>query len=220
MCGRFALAADKKIIEMLYDLEIRGDLAPRYNIAPSQKIPTLRLAPDSGQKELVSLKWGLIPFWADRENIGSGLINARAETAPDKPSFRNAFKKRRLLIPATGFFEWKVEGGGKQPYYVCRKDGRPFSMAGLWECWEKGESPLETCTILTTEPNSLVKSLHKRMPVIIPREVYDKWLDPATDKAALLKMLRPFPAKELIAYPVSRKVNNPAQDIPELVEPC
>ncbi len=219
MCGRFALATDKNVLEMLYDIEMRGELTPRYNIAPSQDALSLRLSPGDGKREPVYLKWGLVPFWSDDPSIGNRMINARAETAPEKPSFRSAFKKRRLLIPATGFYEWKKEEDARQPYYICRKDGRPFSLAGLWERWDRGKEPLETFTILTTEPNDLVAPLHNRMPVIISGNDYDSWLDPGTAPAALQDLLKPYPPEELTAYPVSRRVNNPANDVPEVLDP-
>ncbi len=217
MCGRFALATEKKVLQMLYDLEIRGDLMPRYNIAPSQNILAVRLSPREGKREPVTLKWGLVPFWAGDVTIGSKMINARAETAAKKPSFREAFKKRKLLIPASGFFEWKKEEGAKQPYYICRKDGQPFSLAGLWERWEKADIPLETCTILTTEPNELVAPIHNRMPVIIPHRAYEKWLEPAADINNYKELLQPHPPEDYTAYPVGRLVNNPAHDTPELI---
>ncbi len=219
MCGRFALATDKKVLEMLYDLELRNELTPRFNIAPSQQILAFRFLPESGKREPAFLKWGLVPFWSDDPAIGNRMINARAETAHKKPSFRDAFKKRRILIPASGFYEWKKSNGGKQPYFICRKDGRPFSLAGLWERWNKGEEPLETCTILTTEPNELVAPLHNRMPVIISREAHQKWFAPETDQEIVAGLLKPYPAGELTAYPVSRLVNNPAEDWPELIRP-
>ncbi len=220
MCGRFALATEKKILEMLYELELSGELQPRYNIAPSQDILALRYSLPLEQRELVHLKWGLVPFWAKESSIGSRMINARSETAPEKPSFRDAFKKRRLLIPVSGFFEWKKEdGGAKQPYYISRKDGQPFSLAGLWERWEKGAAPLETATILTTEPNQLVAPLHDRMPVIIAPQAFTAWLDPQADPAALLELLQPYPPQEMTAYPVSRAVNKPTNDRPEIIEP-
>jgi putative SOS response-associated peptidase YedK len=168
MCGRFALATEKHILEILYQLEIREDLQLRYNIAPSQNILACRLSPQHGRRELAALKWGLVPFWAEDETIGSRMINARSETVAEKPSFRDAFKKRRLLIPVSGFYEWKKEDGAKQPFYISRKDGQPFSLAGLWERWDKGTNPLESCTILTTEPNLLLAPLHNRMPVVVP----------------------------------------------------
>ncbi len=221
MCGRFALVTEKKILELLYGLELCLDLQPRYNIAPSQEILALRQSPRFGSKEFTCLKWGLVPFWAEDSSIGNRMINARSETAPEKPSFRDAFKKRRLLIPASGFFEWKKdEEGAKQPYYISRKDGQPFSLAGLWERWEKSGSPLETCTILTTDPNRVVEPLHNRMPVIIPPGSFEKWLDPASDPAGLLEMLKPSPPEEMTAHPVSRAVNKPANNTPDLIEPA
>ncbi len=219
MCGRFALATEKHVLEMLYQLEIQSDLQPRYNIAPTQKIQAVRRSPQHGKRELTALKWGLVPFWAEDVLIGSRMINARSETAAEKPAFREAFKKRRLLIPASGFFEWKKEGSGKQPYYIRRKDGRPFSMAGLWESWEKGPAALETCVILTTEPNAVVKPLHNRMPVIIQPEAYGQWLDPDSDWKDLAALLLPAAPEELTAYPVSRLVNNPVNDNGELLKP-
>lgn len=219
MCGRFALVTEKKILEMLYQLEIREDLRPRYNIAPSQDILALRRSPEDGNRELVSLKWGLVPFWAKDASIGNRMINARSETAAEKPSFRNAFKKRRLLIPASGFFEWKKEGGARQPYYVYAKNNRPFSLAGLWERWDKGEQPIESCTILTTEPNNLLVSLHDRMPVIIMPGDFEKWLDPLTASSELHQLLKPYPPGEMVLHPVSRQVNKSAHDSPELIEP-
>lgn len=220
MCGRFALATEKHILEMLYQLEIRPDfdLLPRYNIAPSQKVVACRFAAEKKKRELVTLKWGLIPFWADDPAIGSRMINARSETISSKPSFRDAFRKRRALIPACGFYEWKKEQDGKQPYYICRQDGRPFSLAGLWERWEKGEESLESCTIITTEANTLIAPLHERMPVIIPPEHYSHWLDPQSGPDALQELLQPSPPEELIYYPVSRLVNSPANEGPELIE--
>ncbi len=219
MCGRFALATEKKILEMLYDLELRVEFKPRYNIAPSQEILALRQSPGNGPRELVYLKWGFVPFWSDDPAIGNRMINARAETAPEKPSFRSAFKKRRLLIPVSGFYEWKQEKGGKQPYYICQKEGQPFSLAGLWERWDRGEQVLETCTILTTEPNELVEPLHSRMPVIISKNNYGGGLEQATEQSSLVELLKPYPPEDFIAYPVSRKVNSPGNDAPELIKP-
>ncbi|MDW7738802.1 MAG: SOS response-associated peptidase [Bacillota bacterium] len=221
MCGRFALATEKHILDLLYELEARSDLElqPRYNIAPTQETLALRLSPNDNKRELVSLKWGLVPFWADDKSIGSRMINARSETVAEKPSFRDAFRKRRLLVPASGFYEWKKEDGGKQPYFITQKDKHPFSFAGLWERWDKGDSPLETFTILTTEPNSLLAELHNRMPVIIPEKDYARWLDPSAGVETLQQLLIPYPAEELSAYPVSRLVNSPANDSSELINP-
>ncbi len=219
MCGRFALVAEKRILDMLFGLELRFELQPRFNIAPSQEILALRLTQGEAEKEFAHLRWGLVPFWAEESSIGSRMINARSETAPEKPSFRNAFKKRRLLIPASGFYEWKKEQDGKQPYYVCREDGNPFAFAGLWERWDKGDKPLETCTILTTEPNALLAPIHNRMPVILSPASFDHWLDPQADPAGLRELLQPYPPGELKSYPVSRQVNKPSNDNPDLVKP-
>lgn len=220
MCGRFALATDIKILAMLYDLDLRPDFEfhPRYNIAPTQQVLTLRLSPEDMQLELVRLKWGLVPFWSEDPAIGSRMINARAETVAEKPSFRNAFKKRRLLIPASGFYEWKKEDGKKQPYYIYRRDEKPFSFAGLWEKWDKGPNPIESFTILTTEPNSLLSDLHNRMPVIVHPGDYKAWLDPKTEPGSLQKILAPYPAEELAYHPVSQMVNKPANDHPQLID--
>jgi len=219
MCGRFTLVAEKRILDMLFGLELRLDLQPRFNIAPSQDILAVRRSAGENEKEFVHLRWGLVPFWAKDSSIGSRMINARAETAPGKPSFRDAFKKRRLLIPASGFYEWKKEQDGKQPYYVCREDGDPFAFAGLWERWDKGDKPLETCTILTTEPNSLLAPIHNRMPVIVSPQNFNWWLDPQTDSAGLNALLQPYPPGELTMYPVSRQVNKPSNDNPDLIKP-
>ena len=219
MCGRFALVAEKRILDMLFGLEMRFDLQPRFNIAPSQDILALRRLSGDNEKEFVHLRWGLVPFWAEDSSIDSRMINARAETAPEKPSFRDAYKKRRVLIPASGFYEWKKEQDGKQPYYICRDDGGPFAFAGLWERWDKGDEPLETCTILTTEPNSLLASIHNRMPVIISPFNFDRWIDPNSDPKNLKDLLQPYPPGELTVYPVSREVNKPSNNNPELIKP-
>ncbi len=219
MCGRFALATDKKTLEMLYDMEVLLDLHPRYNIAPSQNILALRPSPATGKRELVYLRWGLVPFWAEDSAVGSRMINARAETVPEKPAFREAFKKRRVVIPASGFFEWKQEEGGKQPYYITGADGRPFSLAGLWERWDKGPEPLETCTILTTGANSLLAPIHDRMPVIIKPQDIGQWIDPGSDPGSLTGLLQPYPEAAMTAYPVSREVNKPVSDKPDLIKP-
>ncbi len=220
MCGRFALVTEKKILEMLYGLELRNDLRPRYNIAPAQDILSLRRSPQTGEKEFTYLKWGLVPFWAKDSSIGSRMINARSETAAEKPAFRDAYKKRRIIIPASGFFEWKKkEKGVKQPYYINRKDDQPLSLAGLWERWEKGDEILESCTILTTEPNQLVAPLHDRMPVIISLRDIESWLAPEFDSAGLLELLKPYAGPELTARPVSQRVNSPANETPDILDP-
>jgi putative SOS response-associated peptidase YedK len=215
MCGRFALVTEKKILELLFELELREELAPRFNIAPSQAVLAVRFDPARGAREAAWLKWGLVPAWARDETIGPKLINARAETLAEKPSFRDAFLRRRALIPASGFFEWQKDGPVKQPFYIRLKDETPFALGALWErrAAGEGEQPLETCAIITTAANGLLAPLHDRMPVIIGKEAFGRWLDPGTDPAALRLLLQPFPEKMMTAYPVSRLVNNPANDL-------
>ena len=201
------------------------NLRPRYNVAPSQDVAAVR-ANDEG-RTLAMLRWGLIPAWAKDSAIGHRLINARSETAPEKPSFRSAFRHRRCLIPADGFYEWKREGKTRQPWLFGLSDGKPFAFAGLWESWtvpqgaaltgslaERGPGDaVETCTILTTAANETVAPVHGRMPVILPPEIYDPWL------AGKDVPLAPYPADAMTAHPVSTLVNRPANDDPRCVEP-
>lgn len=193
---------------------------PRFNIAPGQRVPVVR----AGERgvELVGLTWGLIPRWADDEKIAYRTVNARSETAHEKPAFRDAFKKRRCLLPATGFYEWKSEGAGpKQPFAARRDGGRLYAMAGLWEAWTdpaSGETR-ETCTVLTCPANTRLRRLHERMPVILPPVEHAVWLDTRVEGVeALRAMLRPDPARHWSAHPVSRRVNNPRHDDPALLE--
>ena len=209
------------MLEALFGLELAGELSPRYNIAPSQPVAAVR-AGEGGARELTLLQWGLIPSWAKDPAIGSRMINARAETAAEKPSFRAAMKRRRCLIPASGFYEWARVGAAKQPFFIRMKEGRPFALAGLWEQWcgEDG-SELETCAILTTSPNEMTAKIHPRMPVIIAPGDYGRWMDPANEKPGTLKpLLRPYPAGEMEAHTVSRHVNNPRNDEPACIEPA
>ncbi|NOX63767.1 MAG: SOS response-associated peptidase [Chloroflexi bacterium] len=220
MCGRFALVASAQELADLFDLDDAPDPAPRYNIAPTQPVLAVRVSPETREREFALFRWGLIPSWAKDPGMSARMINARAETAAEKPAFRAAFRRRRCLIPATGFYEWRKQPGGKQPYFVTMQDDRPFAMAGLWEYWLGADgSEVASCTILTTQPNELVESLHTRMPVILPKTAFDEWLDPATPPDILRHLLRPYPAEEMLAYPVSRLVNNPANDGPECIEP-
>ena len=194
-------------------------VAPRYNIAPSQPVLAVRTSPAAGRREFAMPRWGLVPAWARDATIGNRLINARAETVSEKPAFRRAFRERRCLIPADGFYEWKKEGAGKRPFYVRRRDGAPFAFAGIWERWEgTGGEAVETCAILTTEPNELLAPLHDRMPLIVPPEEYGRWLDPSLRAPErLAPLLRPFPSAALEAFPVGREVNNPRADDPSLI---
>jgi putative SOS response-associated peptidase YedK len=225
MCGRFTRSKDyfsehanqAKFLDQL-GLAFAQPIRPNYNVAPTQDVAAVRSVAD--QRELVSLRWGLVPSWATDLGIGSKMINARAETIAEKPSYRNALKKRRCLIVADGFYEWKREGKAKQPHLIRFKGGRPFCFAGLWERWSKGEQPVETCTIITTGPNKLMEAIHDRMPVIVAPEDYGLWLDGAVQEPErVTPLLRPFPDADMEAYPVSTLVNSPRNDSPECVEP-
>jgi putative SOS response-associated peptidase YedK len=194
---------------------------PRYNIAPTQTVATVRAPSGIDKREFAFLRWGLVPSWADDPAIGNRLINARSDTAASKPSFRSAFKHRRCLVLADGFYEWQKLGSKKQPHYFRLRDGKPFAFAGLWERWEKLGPPVESCTILTTEANDVLRPVHERMPVILDPKDYNLWLDPSPQKPeALQALLRPYPAAEMNGYPVSPLVNNPRNDSPRCIEPA
>lgn len=216
MCGRFAQRSPTKKIAKKFKVEEVPQLVERYNVAPSQAVLAVREA--SGGREASLLKWGLVPRWAKDAAIGNRLINARSETVTEKPSFREAFARRRCLVPADGFFEWSRRGDGKRPFYFHMRDGEPFAIAGLWECWEGEGGPLETCTLLTTGANELLAPHHDRMPVIVRPEDYDLWLDAGVRGAALLNLLRPYPHEEMGAYAVGTLVNSPSNDGPRCVE--
>lgn len=221
MCGRFILFSAGRIVAEHFRLEEEPPLEPRYNIAPSQPVAAIRLDPDSGRRKLVMLRWGLIPFWAKDIKIGYKMINARSESAPDKPAFRAAFKKRRCLIPADGFYEWKGLKGRKEPYLVRLRDERPFAFAGLWERWEGPDGDvIESCTILTTDANQFLSSIHDRMPAILAEKDYQTWLDPLEkEPGRLLPLLVPYPSDETTAVPVSSRVNKTTNDDPECIVP-
>lgn len=194
-------------------------MVPRYNLAPTQFVATLRQLPDEPPR-VAMLRWGLIPSWAKDASIGNRLINARGETVDTKPSFRHAFKKQRCLVLADGYYEWRTEDGVKQPYFISMKDGQPFSMAGLWEAWDDGisDSLLHTCTIVTTEPHEALRHLHSRMPVIVPAEARSDWLNPANqDTVGLRDHIRAYDGDAMTWRPVSRAVGNPRNDDPSLV---
>lgn len=193
---------------------------PRYNIAPSQPVAAVRLRPDSTTREMCMLTWGLIPFWAKDAGMGYKTINARSETVEKSPAYRAAFKHRRCLIPADGFYEWKRLKSGKQPYLIRKGDETLFALAGLWEHWKgPDDQEIESCTIITTRANDLLAGLHERMPVIIDPGGYDLWLDTSVTETDLLKpLLRPHPSENIIYYPVSSGVNRPANDDPQCIE--
>ena len=201
-----------------FQLDSTAEISPSYNVAPTQQVAAV--VEDEGGRRLEMFRWGLVPSWAEDPEIGSRMINARSETAPEKPSFRRAFRGRRCLIAADGFYEWKRENGGKQPYYFRMQDGRPFAFAGLWESWDKGGGELLTCAILTTRPNSVAEEIHDRMPVILPHDAYNALLDPDADREELGELMIPYPGDDLETYPVSRFVNSPRNNDERCIEPA
>ena len=228
MCGRYALTTPPEIIaELLRFHRIRGSFSVRYNVAPTQTVPVVRQV-DDGEREMVGMHWGLIPSWAKERSIGNRLINARCESADEKPAFRHAFRKRRCVIPASGFFEWKkLDPKTKQPYYITRADGLPMLFAGLWESWNDVETgkPLESCTILTTEANAQLRELHDRMPVVLDVDACERWLSPAKgDDAKAVEELKSLLAplrregegggggEAFALQPVSTRINSPKND--------
>jgi putative SOS response-associated peptidase YedK len=221
MCGRFTLTVDPaELLEVFGNFTFPSRFAPRYNISPLQ--PVLAI-PNDEKSQADFFLWGLIPSWAKDPTIANKLINARGETVAEKPSFRGAFKYKRCLIPADGFYEWQAQTGQKTktPYYIHMKDRQPFAFAGLWDEWHSPEgNTLRTCTIITTAPNELMSNLHNRMPVILDKENFAAWLDPVPQKGEdLLHLIRPFPADRMSAYPVSTLVNTPMNDRSELIMP-
>lgn len=218
MCGRFALIAPGEAIAEQFGVADVPALVPRYNIAPTQPVMAVRLASSSQKWELALLHWGLIPSWAKDMKLAARMINARSETVTEKPAFRAAFKRRRCLIPADGFYEWQKLGKTKQPIYIHASDGRLFAFAGLWETWHAADgSMIDSCTILTTTPNELMAPIHNRMPVILEPEDYDLWLNPDPRPEDALHLLRPYPAEKMAAYPVSTHVNSPRNDNPDCI---
>ena len=221
MCGRFTLTDPDADLAVQFSLPEIPEMPPRYNIAPTQPVAAVRVSPESAQREMAFLRWGLIPFWAQDLKIGARMINARSETAAEKPAFRAAFRRRRCLVVADGFYEWQKQNGTKQPFYIHLRDAHPFALAGLWEHWEgPGGDVIESCTLLTTQPNELLKPLHNRMPVILHPRDYELWLDPEVQQVDSLKpLLQPYPPDTMDAYPVSRWVNSPGNDDPKCIEP-
>jgi putative SOS response-associated peptidase YedK len=214
MCGRFVLKATPAELITHFGLDECVDLKPRYNIPPGTEIAAIRQSPE-GKRVLHQLKWGLVPHWAKDPGIGSKLNNARGESVAEKPSFREAFKRRRCLIPADGFYEWKAEGKLKQPYYISLPE--PFAMAGLWESWKAPDgSILRTCCVITTGPNAVMEPIHDRMPVIIAPENWGRWLSAPVEEVA--ELVRPYPADSMLAWPVSRRVSKTVEDDTGLIE--
>ena len=218
MCGRFTLKTAPEVLRTQFALDAVPLLPFRYNIAPTQAVAAVRLA-ENGSRELILPTWGLIPSRAGDRTIGNRLLNARADTVADKPAFRSAFRSRRCLILADSFFEWQTHEGKKQPIYFRSTGGEPFAIAGLWERWTRGDEPLESCVLITTEANDLVRPTHDRMPVILSRDDYEAWLDPAQPALRLQSLLRPCCPEQLTAWPVSPRVNSPRYDDATCVEP-
>lgn len=223
MCGRYTLKApSESLAEMLPGLEITDEISPRYNIAPTQEVAVV---PNNGENRMEYFRWGLIPSWAKDPKIGNRMINARSETLAEKPSFRTAYKRRRCLVLADGYYEWRreEERGPKTPYYIRMESEKPFAFAGLWESWRQAgeDASLQSCTIITCPPNEKLERIHDRMPVILEEEEYDLWLNPEEQAPAELNhLLKPYPAEEMTAYPVSRLVNQPKNDSPECILPA
>jgi putative SOS response-associated peptidase YedK len=217
MCGRFSLFTPARVLAEVFDLAGFPELAPRYNIAPTQ--PVLAVRAGATGREAALLRWGLIPPWS--KDPKQAPINARSETAADKPTFRHALRKRRCLIPASGFYEWAALGRRKQPYCFRPRDEGLFAFAGLWERWQGPDGPVESCAILTTEANDLTRPVHDRMPVILPERHFGAWLDPQVqDAGQLVPLLRPYPADAIRAYPVGPLVGNPRNDGPAWAAPA
>jgi putative SOS response-associated peptidase YedK len=224
MCGRFSLRArNAAILAEYFDIADVPLLKVRYNIAPSQPAPVVRLKPGqiNPRREMVLMRWGLIPGWAKDAAIGNRMINARAESLAQKPAFRAALRRRRCLIAADGFYEWQVTGRSRQPYFIRFRDDRPFAFAGLWESWEGADhSAIDSCTIITTAAGDMIRPIHDRMPVILPPEAYEVWLDPAVENFDVIaSLLVPFYSPEMEVYQVSTLVNKAAHDGPECIEP-
>lgn len=224
MCGRFAFYSPREAMIDVFELPSdTPEVQPRWNVAPTQFVAAVRATP-AGTRELAMLHWGLVPSWAKERSIGQRMINARADTLAEKPSFRTAFKRRRCLVLADGYYEWRAasaSGGPKQPYFIHPGRDGPMGMAALWERWRdpaSGET-LESCVIVTTDAMDSLREIHERMPVVVPREKFAAWLDPANeDTAPLLSLLDPSNAGPLVATPVSRRVNSPKNEGPELIE--
>lgn len=220
MCGRYTLKTPIDVLAEYFEVEdYPSSLTPSYNIAPTQEVAAI--VEEDEKRKLEVFRWGLIPSWAKDPSMGNKMINARAETVSEKPSFRSAFKKRRCLIVADGFYEWQKTDNGKQPYHFKMKDSSPFAFAGLWESWDKEGEEIRSCSIITTDANDLMNEIHHRMPVILPPENYGVWLDQGfEEKEALIDLLRLYPSDEMEAYPVSRRVNKPSNNEPSIIEPA
>jgi putative SOS response-associated peptidase YedK len=222
MCGRYRLSRRKQLVEEYFKTaQSDDDWNPRYNIAPTQPVPVVRQHLKEPVRELSLVRWGLIPSWAKEASMSASMINARSETASNKPAFRDALKSRRCLIPADGFYEWQRAGKTKQPYCFEVNDGQLFAFAGIWDRWKDASGNwIRSCSILTTTPNAVTATIHDRMPVILAPENYDLWLDPGSiDAGAVREMLRPYDAASMRCFPVSTRVNQSANDDEECSAP-
>jgi len=219
MCGRFALWTPPGTITRYFKVSVALDIQPRYNIAPGQNILVIRQT-NATQRLPVLIRWGLIPSWAKEESVGYKMINARAESIMEKPAFKAAFKSRRCIIPASGFYEWKKEGSSKQPYLIRLQDADLFALAGIWESWKKPDSDavIESCAILTTSANRVVGRIHDRMPVILRQEDVDLWLDAKASSQHIDSFMRPFDDRNMACHRVSKAVNHVNHDGPSLIQ--
>ena len=220
MCGRFAFYSPTEAAAALFGVSGSVDVQPRYNIAPTQYVAAIRMGNDE-QRELVKLRWGLVPFWAKDPSIGNRMINARAETLSERPAYRAAFRRRRCVVLADGWYEWQVVASGKQPWFIHSRDGAPLGLAGLWETWRDpaGGEPVESCTIVTTDAVGPLAEIHHRMPAVLPAAGLEAWLDPRQqDVTALSGWLGPRDPAEFSARAVSRRVNDPRNQGADLIE--
>ena len=220
MCGRFSLSTDTATVTKAFELETPPLFEPRFNMAPSQPVPCVKVCSESRTRELVHLHWGFVPPWAKDPSVGNRMINARSETVAERPTYRHALRRRRCLVVADGFYEWKKVGDGKQPHFIYLKSKQPFGFAGLYEHWQDEHgNELDLCTILTCPANEFMAALHDRMPVMIPPEEYEFWLDPDNQNAdAIVPFLLPYPADQMAEHTVSSFVNRPGNDAPRCVE--
>lgn len=219
MCGRYALNATSQQLMDHFELVKSVDFSARFNIGPTSVVPVIRQSPE-GERVAGLLKWGLVPNWSQDPSNGAKMNNARAETVADKPSFGGAFRRRRCLIPATGFYEWKTVGKIKQPYFIRYKSGELMAMAGLWESWRNPSGEiLRTFCVITTRPNNIMEPIHDRMPVLIPPGNFGAWLDPAIPGEDLAELLEPMSAQGMEAWPVSKAVSKATEDHEDLIAP-
>ena len=217
MCGRYVLKSPASELAARFGLDEIVDVAPRYNISPGTEIPTIRHSPE-GKRVMHLLRWGLVPNWVKDPGVGAKLSNARGETVAEKPSFRDAFNRRRCLVPADGFYEWKAEGRQKQPYFFSLKSGEPFALGGVWESWRAPNGDvLRTCCLITTGPNEIMLQVHDRMPVIVSPNDYAAWL--TGEAVDALDLVRPYPPDEMQAWAVNKRVSRSGEEGADLILP-